>query len=505
MRFDIVSVFPAFFSVLDLSLVGKAQNRGLLDVACHDLRDWTDDPHRTVDDTPAGGGAGMVMRADIWGKALDDFLGGNDAPHTPVPSATVLAIPTPSARPLTQRDCERLAAAEHIVIACGRYEGIDARVAEYYTKQGVTVFEYSLGDYVLNGGEVAAVALVEAVGRLLPGMVGNPESLVEESHGAAGLLEYPVYTRPAVWRGLEIPGVLASGDHGAVARWRREQALARTASRRPDMIRALDTASLNKRERRALAASGFLALRGCKHPVPVHVRPAKPSEAAELAELAAETFPDACPPWLSEADITAFIAEHLSVRAFADYLDDPHWVVTVLAAGCQSPSPRDDCDWGGGQGEACERFISPGSRGESLFGYTLCLLPPGRTGEAAVAVGSGEGDEGDVAGEDEGAPVDAVVEGTPRRGELIELSKFYLRRYARGSGAQELLWDGTRRALLERITGAEPYIWLGTNEGNRRAQQAYKKLGFHAVSTRIFAVGDQDNSDVIFARRLRVP
>ncbi|MBE6484757.1 MAG: tRNA (guanosine(37)-N1)-methyltransferase TrmD [Actinomycetaceae bacterium] len=505
MRFDIVSVFPEFFSVLDLSLVGKAQNRGILEVASHDLRDWTDDPHRTVDDTPAGGGAGMVMRADIWGKALDDVLGGNDAPHTPVPSGTVLAIPTPSGRPLTQRDCERLATVEHIVIACGRYEGIDARVAEHYAERGVTVFEYSLGDYVLNGGEVAAIALVEAVGRLLPGMVGNPESLVEESHGAAGLLEYPVYTRPASWRGLEIPGVLTAGDHGAVARWRREQAFARTAARRPDMIRALDASSLNKRERRALAASGFLALRGQRHPVPVYVRPAEPCEAAALAELAAETFPDACPPWLSDVDITAFIAEHLSVQAFTDYLDDPHWVVTVLAVGCQSTSPNDECDWGGGQGEACERLNSPGSRGESLLGYTLCLLPPRRTGEAAVAVGSGEGDNGGVAGEDEGAPVDAVVGGTPRRGELIELSKFYLRRSARGSGAQELLWDGTRRALLERVTGPEPYIWLGTNEGNRRAQEAYKKLGFHAVSTRIFTVGDQDNSDVIFARRLRVP
>lgn len=197
-RFDIVSVFPEFFEVLNLSLLGKAQERGIVEIRSHDLREWTNDPHRTVDDTPAGGGAGMVMRPDIWGKALDELIGeadgssaGNDDDAT-LASATVLAIPTPSGRQLTQRECERLAAsAQHIVIACGRYEGIDSRVAEHYASRGVEVFEYSLGDYVLNGGEVAAVALIEAVGRLLPGMVGNPESLVEESHGAAGAARVP--------------------------------------------------------------------------------------------------------------------------------------------------------------------------------------------------------------------------------------------------------------------------------------------------------------------------
>lgn len=192
-RFDVVSVFPEFFSVLDLSLIGKARERGILEIHSHDLRDWTDDPHRTVDDTPAGGGAGMVMRADIWGRALDDILslgadraddarcvggaeltdcaGGADrTDRADRAGRTVLAIPTPSGKPLTQRDCERFAADfDHVVIACGRYEGIDARVAAHYAGQGVTVHEYSLGDYVLNGGEVAAVALIEAVGRLLPG------------------------------------------------------------------------------------------------------------------------------------------------------------------------------------------------------------------------------------------------------------------------------------------------------------------------------------------------
>jgi len=248
-RFDIVSVFPEFFAVLDLSLIGKARERGILDIAVHDLRDWTDDPHRSVDDTPFGGGAGMVMRPDVWGAALDDTLGDDG----------VLAVPTPSGTPLTQRMCEDLAAVGHIVLACGRYEGIDARVADHYEESGVRVVRYSLGDYVLNGGEVAAVALVEAVGRLVPGLVGNPESLVEESHGAAGLLEYPVYTRPARWRGLDVPAVLTSGDHGKVARWRRDRALEVTAGRRPDSARVREVLAGLGLESRADAVATTLS------------------------------------------------------------------------------------------------------------------------------------------------------------------------------------------------------------------------------------------------------
>ena len=286
MRFDIVSVFPEFFAVLDLSLIGKARERGILDIAVHDLRDWTDDPHRSVDDTPFGGGAGMVMRPDVWGAALDDTLGDDG----------VLAVPTPSGTPLTQRMCEDLAAVGHIVLACGRYEGIDARVADHYEESGVRVVRYSLGDYVLNGGEVAAVALVEAVGRLVPGLVGNPESLVEESHGAAGLLEYPVYTRPARWRGLDVPAVLTSGDHGKVARWRRDRALEVTAGRRPDMIEALPAEGLDRGDRRALAGLGYLVPAGAAHPLPASAREAAASDVPGLADLAARTFPDACPP-----------------------------------------------------------------------------------------------------------------------------------------------------------------------------------------------------------------
>ena len=226
MRFDIVSVFPEFFAVLDLSLIGKARERGILDIAVHDLRDWTDDPHRSVDDTPFGGGAGMVMRPDVWGAALDDTLGDDG----------VLAVPTPSGTPLTQRMCEDLAAVGHIVLACGRYEGIDQRVLDHCA-ESYDFIEVSLGDYVLNGGEVAVLAITESVVRLIPGVIGNPDSLVEESHAPGHrLLEYPNYTKPPVWRGRQVPPILLSGNHAAIATWRREQALERTRQRRPDLF-----------------------------------------------------------------------------------------------------------------------------------------------------------------------------------------------------------------------------------------------------------------------------
>ena len=253
MRIDVVSIFPDYLSPLELSLVGKARASGLVDVRVHDLRDWATDRHRTVDDTPFGGGAGMVMRPDVWGSALDDVLAGGG--H--------LLVPTPSGTPLTQRTAEALALEPHLVIACGRYEGIDARVAAHYSaRPDVTVSEYSIGDYVLNGGEVAALVLVEAVVRLLPGFVGNPESLVEESHGAAGLLEYPVYTKPPVWAELEVPEVLLSGHHGRIARWRRDQALVRTASRRPDLVSALDVAGLDAHDLEVLAEHGWTVVDG---------------------------------------------------------------------------------------------------------------------------------------------------------------------------------------------------------------------------------------------------
>jgi len=247
MRVDVVTIFPAYLAPLELSLIGRAREQGLLDVAVHDLRDFTHDRHRTVDDTPYGGGAGMVMRPEPWGEALDAVeAAGRDALADP--SATPhLLVPSPSGRQFTQAMAHELAGERWLAFACGRYEGIDERVLEHAAARW-RVTPVSLGDYVLNGGEVAVLAVVEAVARLLPGVVGNAESLVEESH-EGGLLEYPVYTKPASWRGLDVPEVLLSGHHGRVARWRRVERLRRTAARRPDLLAALDPEQLDAADR----------------------------------------------------------------------------------------------------------------------------------------------------------------------------------------------------------------------------------------------------------------
>jgi tRNA (guanine37-N1)-methyltransferase len=242
MRLDVVTIFPDYFAPLSLSLVGKAIETGIVELAVHDLRDWTHDRHRSVDDTPYGGGAGMVMKPEPWGECLDDLLAvspGDTAvqPAAPIPPGTTLIVPTPAGVPFTQALANQLAAEDRLVFACGRYEGIDQRVIDY-AAQRLPVLEVSLGDYVLNGGEVAALAIIEAVVRLLPGVIGNPESLLEESHAPEldGLLEYPVYTKPASWRGLEVPEVLLSGHHAEIARWRHAQAVARTRSLRPELL-----------------------------------------------------------------------------------------------------------------------------------------------------------------------------------------------------------------------------------------------------------------------------
>jgi tRNA (guanine37-N1)-methyltransferase len=223
MRIDVVTIFGDYLAPLRLSLLGKAIERGQLQVGVHDLRDYAHDRHRTVDDAPYGGGPGMVMTPQPWGEALDQLL---------TPEA-VLIIPTPSGELFTQRTAEELSLAPHLVFACGRYEGIDARVAQHYRPQ---VREISIGDYVLAGGEAAVLVMCEAIGRLLPGVLGNPESARDDSHSRADeLLEGPVYTRPPQWRGLSVPEVLMSGDHGRIAAWREEQARART-----EIIRRID-------------------------------------------------------------------------------------------------------------------------------------------------------------------------------------------------------------------------------------------------------------------------
>jgi tRNA (guanine37-N1)-methyltransferase len=243
MRVDVISIFPDYFAPLDLSLIGKARSTGTLDLAVHDLRTWTSDVHRTVDDSPYGGGPGMVMRPEPWSQALDAVGPGT------------LVVPSPVGKPFTQADAHELAGLDHLIFACGRYEGIDQRVIDDAADR-MPVREVSLGDYVLFGGEVAVLVILEAVTRLLPGVLGNSESLTEESH-AAGLLEAPMYTKPASWHGRDVPEVLRSGDHGRIARWRRTESLLRTASRRPDLFAAYPADRLDKRDRAAIEEAGF--------------------------------------------------------------------------------------------------------------------------------------------------------------------------------------------------------------------------------------------------------
>ena len=219
MRIDAITIFPDYFAPLQLSLLGKAQDGGLLSVNVHDLRSQTSETHPTVDDTPYGGGAGMVMLADVWGKAIDSVI-ADDA---------ILIVLTPAGRRFNQEMAEELSRAPHLIFACGRYEGIDDRVRIHYSQpeyqqRNIQVREVSIGDYVLGGGEVASMVMIEAITRLIPGVLGNPLSLAEESHNEEGYLEYPNFTRPQEWRGLEVPPILLSGNHGAIATWRASQA-----------------------------------------------------------------------------------------------------------------------------------------------------------------------------------------------------------------------------------------------------------------------------------------
>jgi tRNA (guanine37-N1)-methyltransferase len=223
-RIDVITIFPAYLDPIRQSLPGKAIDAGILSVAVHDLRNWTRDVHRSVDDSPYGGGPGMVMKAPVWGEALDEICS----------EETLLVVPTPAGRPFTQAVAERWSAESHLVFACGRYEGIDQRVADDAARR-MRVEEVSIGDYVLNGGESAALVMIEAVVRLMPDVLGNPASHQQDSH-SDGLLEGPSYTRPQSWRGLDVPDVLLSGDHAKVAAWRHEQSLQRTRERRPDLL-----------------------------------------------------------------------------------------------------------------------------------------------------------------------------------------------------------------------------------------------------------------------------
>ncbi len=305
MDISIISVFPEYFDSMQLSLLGKAQANGIVRIQALDLRDWTHDVHRSVDDTPAGGGAGMVMKPEVWAECLDDVLGtagasavssshpepsdsaavsasgsasayasagpsspdlagsslpapaGSDSPSSTGAPVTLI-FPNPSAPLFTQKDAEELSHKGHLVFGCGRYEGYDARIPMYYQGRGLDVREYSIGDYVLNGGEVAVSVMVEAITRLIPGFMGNSDSIVEESYsGEDGLLEYKQYTKPSQWRGLDVPEVLLSGDHAKVGRYRRDESLERTSSIRPDIIARLDCSVLDKADRKKLTDLGW--------------------------------------------------------------------------------------------------------------------------------------------------------------------------------------------------------------------------------------------------------
>jgi tRNA (guanine37-N1)-methyltransferase len=257
MRIDIVTIFPDYFTPLRVSLIGKAAERGQITFGVHDLRGWAHDVHHTVDDAPFGGGPGMVMKPEPWGEALDALVPPGHEP--------LLVIPTPSGVPFTQPRAEAYAAEPWLIFACGRYEGIDGRVVDE-ARSRMRAEEVSIGDYVLAGGEPAVLVMVEAICRLLPGVLGNAESVTDDSFGAsggpmAGLVEGPVFTRPRLWRDREVPPVLLSGDHGAIASWRRDEALRRTARNRPDLLTpqagVFTPPTLNEHDRAVLAAAGF--------------------------------------------------------------------------------------------------------------------------------------------------------------------------------------------------------------------------------------------------------
>ncbi|MBN8883951.1 MAG: GNAT family N-acetyltransferase [Salana multivorans] len=504
-RVDVVTIFPEYLAPLELSLIGKARVSGLVDLRVHDLREHAHDRHRTVDDAPLGGGAGMVMKPDVWFEAVEAVVAVD-------PRDLVVLVPTPSGTPLTQAVAARLAVelgglrgdhretepADRVgpdglgglpgdggdgtdsaggpdgdggpeagrnrddaagrdggprvrgLVLCGRYEGIDARVVEELREHPRVreVVEFSLGDFVLNGGEVAAMALLEAVVRLLPGVLGNPESVVEESFGDASepLLEYPVYTRPAEWNGRAVPHVLLSGHHAAIRRWRRDASLRRTAERRPDLVRRLDVARLDGHDREVLASVGVVVARDGRLAGPFTVERAELGCEAVLADVAAVTFPLACPDGAVLGDVRRHVAQHLSERAWQRHLSDPAHTTFLLRDADGTPS-----------------------------GFSLLL-------------------RGDAQGED----VRQV--GVPPE-ELVELSKFYLLPRLRGTGAADALMTATLASVAPRDGRGLTGVWLGTNAGNSPAQRAYLRHGFVAVGTRTYRVGDDLHDDVVMLRR----
>ena len=483
MRFDVITIFPEMFDTLDVSLIGKARDAGRIETHVYNLRDWATGKHLSVDAPPAGGGAGMVMRSDVWGNAIDAVLaGGNvaqgfpaEGDKRPEAAGTVVAIPTPAGTPLTQRDVERLAQANQIIIPCGRYEGIDSRVAEHYRDEGIEVFEFSLGDYVLNGGEVAALALIEAVGRLVPGVVGNPESLEVESHSPSGLLEAPAYTTPNTWRGRETPSILFSGHHANIARYRRDQALRKTLRVRPDLIGSLadrhraslahleadETLDANEKRRargslpldradlEVLAAEGVAVV---PYEARLDYQVGEEADLPAVSALATELFPFACPAGTTQSEIDAFTSEFLTASALAANVEDEGARILFVTA------------------------TPPGGK-PVMVGYTL-MFPQ-------------------IPDDLERPSEDLCGEGGP-----CYLSKIYTKPEWHGSGLAG--------ALLQRALADAQEHWdsgcvvLGTNVANRGATRFYRRNGFVKYARRTFDVGGKQHSDYVFVRDLTV-
>jgi tRNA (guanine37-N1)-methyltransferase len=229
LRFDVITIFPDFFrGAFEYGIIRRAKLSGLIDVRAHDLREWTADKHKQVDDRPFGGGDGMILKVEPIFAAVEDLTGASAG--NLYPEGTRVVLLSPQGRVFTQRVAHELAEATHVVLICGRYEGVDERVAE-----ALVTDEISVGDYVLSGGEPAAVVMVDAVVRLLPGALGSETSAVNESF-SEGLLDYPHYTRPPEFRGMRVPDVLLTGHHAEIARWRAEQALKKTERNRPDLL-----------------------------------------------------------------------------------------------------------------------------------------------------------------------------------------------------------------------------------------------------------------------------
>lgn len=524
MRFDIVSIFPQFFSVLDLSLLGKAKEKQALDWQVHDLRDWTADRHRSVDDTPYGGGAGMVMRPDIWGKAIEDILASYRAKRP------VLAVPSPSGIPLTQQHLSRLASEnDQIIFACGRYEGIDSRVVKHYqSRTDLEVFEFSLGDYVLNGGEVAALAVIEGVGRLVEGVVGNPDSLVEESHTSDPLLEYPVYTKPPSWKDHQIPPVLLSGNHRQIGRWRRNQALAKTALRRPDLLTKLDRDALDFRDREVLAASGYVL-----RPDLGRVRFRLGDDPQTISRLAGRLFPLACPDGLPSAAIESFIASELSAQRFEEYLKCPTSFVLLaevspLSASFSPSGFSLEGEWGQNSdqqlvdAQLTERkhpgpdTIAGGQTGPKGALVKAGGMPPAPwylcwQGLGAAKLAVGQEQRAGVAPR-KWYPVGyTLVETAPAAGladfkalvppglKAAYVSKCYLDATWHGSGIAGALLEATHRFLRTHFSSIQAAV-LGTNSGNRGAKKFYRRHDYRFKGRRIFDVGGVKNFDVLAVR-----